>query len=795
MNRNKSTNALIGMRHFIMRLLQLVAIFVVIGIPLILVFARVHGLGNDVRKRVERALSGKFYNVKVHRLLFSISEGLIAENLRVEEKSTTHRLLVHASRVTILPKLSALSKGHLEIDSFQLKHATIDVPLEKAEEPRLRLDHVEATIVCPPGQLTLSNTSFDLCGINVHASGNFLNPKTFAPAPLPSDGPGKIAQTIELVQKELQLIQWEGVSPTLSIEVSGDLTKIESLRVDQIAFTSGPCSYRTWHLKGIFADLEYADFLLQLHRLTVKDSLGELYVSGKSEFRKKEASINFSGACNLSGALANFFPTSLLADCQWIDPPHIEGSASVNWANNPPSFQSEAHVDAGRFIYHGVMMKSLSGGCIFQGNRFLARDIILNGDPGSLTLDIMAAPSDYRMRVKAAIFPQFLVPAITGKLKEAIAAMNFQDPLLLSFEGRGSELDPLLMEGTGSLELGRSTMRGSTIDHLEATLNMKDAMINFQNILATIGQKKAQGECIYDIKNNEMKFPGITGNLDAVAVMMWIDPRIAETLKDYRFRENPDVKVTGTIGLKDPEKNNFYMDIQAPEGLEYTLLKRDLFFSNVIATAALKKQELFVDVANASLFQGNVSLNARVSVVPGSGHYGADVHLNGVDFQKLTKRYFDYDTSEGKLSGNYSFTTTVGDDYAMKGRGNLIVKDGNVLAMPIFGPLSILMNDIIPGLGYQAARHATADFTVQKGVINTKNLSIQSVAFSMIGSGDIYYLEDRMNMNMRLNVQGLPGVVLFPVSKLFEYVSDGSAKHPTWRAKYVPKILGSPSSF
>ncbi len=108
--------------------------------------------------------------------------------------------------------------------------------------------------------------------------------------------------------------------------------------------------------------------------------------------------------------------------------------------------------------------------------------------------------------------------------------------------------------------------------------------------------------------------------------------------------------------------------------------------------------------------------------------------------------------------------------------------------MPVFGPLSALMNDAIPGLGYQAARRATADFTVQKGIINTKNLNIESAEFTMIGSGDIYYLEDRMNMSVRLNVKGLPGLVLFPVSKLFEYISDGSAKHPIWRSKFIPGL-------
>jgi hypothetical protein len=115
-----------------------------------------------------------------------------------------------------------------------------------------------------------------------------------------------------------------------------------------------------------------------------------------------------------------------------------------------------------------------------------------------------------------------------------------------------------------------------------------------------------------------------------------------------------------------------------------------------------------------------------------------------------------------------------------------LIKNGNILAMPILGPLSLLLNEMIPGFGYQSARRATADFSVNQGVINTRNLLIEGSGFSMIGNGDIYYLEDRMNMNIRLNAQGLPGVVLFPVSKILEYESVGSAKHPKWRPKILP---------
>jgi len=236
-----------------------------------------HGLGDGIRQSVEKALSGKFYDVKVARLSFTLGSGLKATDLRILEKNETHRLLVHANRVTILPQLAALAHGKIEVESFQLHHANIDVPLGREQEPRLKLNHVEATIVSPPGQISVSDAQFHLCGIHVRARGNFLNPKTFAPNPIPSEGPGKIAQTIVMIQENLKRLHWEEAAPTLEIEVSGDLTHLESLRADRITFRGGACRYEGWSFNSIAADMEYGHQALKLQQLCLEDRLGELH--------------------------------------------------------------------------------------------------------------------------------------------------------------------------------------------------------------------------------------------------------------------------------------------------------------------------------------------------------------------------------------------------------------------------------------------------------------------------------------------------------------------------------------
>ena len=88
-----------------------------------------------------------------------------------------------------------------------------------------------------------------------------------------------------------------------------------------------------------------------------------------------------------------------------------------------------------------------------------------------------------------------------------------------------------------------------------------------------------------------------------------------------------------------------------------------------------------------------------------------------------------------------------------------------------------------------SARLATMDFTVANQSIETKNLEIQGAGFELFGDGGVGFPSGRLALTVRINAKGIPGLVLFPVSKLLEYVSNGTMSEPLWRPKIIPKEL------
>ena len=195
-----------------------------------------------------------------------------------------------------------------------------------------------------------------------------------------------------------------------------------------------------------------------------------------------------------------------------------------------------------------------------------------------------------------------------------------------------------------------------------------------------------------------------------------------------------------------------------------------------------------IDGLSAMLFGGRVRGDADISIRREKPGHSVRMTAENIDFASLTQLYFNYDDSQGRLHGRYDFTGRGPDARTMRGSGDLTVTDGNVFAIPFLGPFSGILNSIVPGMGYNAARKGSATFAVEAGVIETKDLVIEGKGFSMIGHGKLFFVDDKMDFDMRINAQGLPGVLLFPVSKLLEYTSDDKLSKPTWRAKVVPRL-------
>jgi hypothetical protein len=216
--------------------------------------------------------------------------------------------------------------------------------------------------------------------------------------------------------------------------------------------------------------------------------------------------------------------------------------------------------------------------------------------------------------------------------------------------------------------------------------------------------------------------------------------------------------------------------------MDYVFLGKTLPFDHISARLLFTRDRLQINDVRGALLAGTLRGNTDISLAPNDAHYRASISVSEINFPRLTDLYYNYKTAEGVLSATYDFTGVGSDSRAMHGRGRVEVSNGNVFAIPIFGPLSGILNHIVPGSGYSIAHKATANLNIENGIIHTDDFEAASALFSMLGHGDIHFLDDKLDFSLRLNMKG-PGVLLTPVYKLFEYAGEGSLKKPDWHPK------------
>ncbi|MEA3188114.1 MAG: hypothetical protein QOD99_1944, partial [Chthoniobacter sp.] len=289
----------------------------------------------------------------------------------------------------------------------------------------------------------------------------------------------------------------------------------------------------------------------------------------------------------------------------------------------------------------------------------------------------------------------------------------------------------------------------------------------------------------YDFGRHEAVLENVKTRLNTADAATWIGFGLPHDLAPYRFHAAPGVVLNGHIG-----HDNTHLDVlvDAPGGMDYFFLKKTLSFPRISGHLLFTEGLLRISDLAGTLYGGGLRGSAEISLKRNAPGYSAKIEAENVDFASLTKLYFNYDNSQGLLRGTFDFRGRNDDARTLQGTGRISVVNGDVFAIPVLGPFSGILNTIVPNMGYNIARDASCSFDVRDGVIATDDFAVKGTGFEMLGGGKLFFLDDKIDFTIRLNAQGVPGVLLFPVSKLFEYVSDGSLSKPAWRPKRLPSL-------
>ncbi len=742
------------------------------------------GFGKEWRDRVSEELHKRGVEASIQRLTLDPVRGLIAQNVRIYDFKNRENTLAVISEVALDINYAALLHHQPFLNALDVRGAELTIPNPTAAPgtPKTQLKELRAHVYFPPEQIYVSQAEGIFCGVRISATGQLIKRSDYKSSEEISDEEWR--QRLLLVHRiaeELRRFSFPGEAPALQVKFAGDLSQFESVHAE--ATLQGDRLRRgDYEMTNLSLAAEWANQTLHITQCGWSDNAGNF--SGRADWSRETGAAEFQGRSTLDAKRfleAVGFP-QLLADVTLNSPPLLELSGAANFAGEKPKISVIGRLAVERFSYQTVPLLKLTADFSWDGERGMIRELRLRHESGELRGDLLDAPNDFRLTVESAIDPIVFRGFTSPEMGRFLAEWSWTRPPSIRFALHGPGRNPETWTGDGSIATQRTRFRGASMNEASAALRLENGAFHLDNLRVVRDEGMGTGAIAYDFAHHEIRFKEVRTALRLTEAIVWVDPKYFKEVTDYKFHHPPNLLINGVFHFLGGINDHIEIKVDAPTGMDYVFLGKTLPFERVTGHLLFTDNRLQLIDLDGKLFNGDVRGAADISLARHDNHYTANLTLEGVDFPRLADLYFKYETKHGRLSGAYEWTGSGNDARLMEGTGTAKVTDGDVFAIPIFGPLSELISAIIPGAGYSLARQARSTFTIKNGIIHTDDFKVSGKLFGMLGHGDIRFLEDKLDFDIRLEAGGA-GIVLTPMYKLFEYKGEGSITKPNWHPK------------
>jgi AsmA-like C-terminal region len=752
------------------------------------------GFGREWRYRVVEELHKRGVEAHIGRLTLDPFRGLVAKHVRIFDYKNRENTVALISEISLDINYAALLHNQPFLNALDVRDAQITFPLKTAEgkASRPQLTNLRARVYFPPEQIYVSQAEGVFCGIRISAKGQLIKRESYQPSPalLPEEWQRRLS-IAQRVLNELQKFRFPGGPPSLRVKFSGDIAEIEKAHVEA-TLRGDRLEFANYEIRNLSAAGEWNNQRLDIAHCEWSDRTGTFAGRGDWSRESNTAKFQIRSSLDLKAFLGTFGLQEPLADTEFHSPPRLEIAGSLHFAGQELRPELIGHAAFDQFTYKNVRFSDLTADFSWDGQRTFIRELRVRHQTGQLRADLLEAPNDFRLNLESTISPDAIRPLVPAETSEFLQEWQWQRPPAIRMTIRGPDRNPTSWQGDGTVTLGRTRFRGTWMNGASARIRFADGAIACEDLRVTRDEGTGSGSFTYDFKKHEVQISNIRSSVYPAEAIFWIDPKTWKTVVPYKFRRPPNVIANGIYQFHGGKNTRLEVKVDGGNGMDYVFLGKTLPFDHISARLLFTSDRLQITDVRADLFAGTLRGNADISLARNDPEYRATLSMNNINFPRLTDLYFNYKTSQGMLRGTYEFAGLGSDWRTMRGSGKVEVSNGDVFAIPIFGPLSgilnkiWILNKIVPGSGYSIARNATADFKVENGIINTDDFEAAASLFSMLGHGDIHFLDDKLDFNLRLDMKG-PGILLTPMYKLFEYVGEGTLKKPDWH----PAVLSS----
>lgn len=780
-------------------------------------WAAVYAYDKGFTKKWRRLVNNEFqkYGIEasIGRLTLDPFQGLVARDVKFYQDESRKSLLAAVSQITLDIDLIRLLEKDVFLNTIDIRDANLSLPVDP-EDPRsdrLEIQNFNARILMPGNRIEISQAHGNLQGVDVDVQGSLIRPsdkKEFLDGENNDDAVDYKQKQLEIIKERRQVLDFiikemgklefsRKDRPRIDLELSGDLDNLENLR-GKIRVTAQNLKRGGYECSELKALLELAHSRVLLKELKLKDRAGELVAQAEHVIGSDRIHVAMQSSIDLHGLVSSVIQNPSLGEVVFYDAPRINLEGDILLDGEPITakrlpLECVGSVHCGRFTSRGgIIFDGLDAHFSVNRDQFYFRNIRIGHRSGALTANGIYNPDGLRydalIKLDPAVFVPFSKKERTRDFLSKVK-LNEDSTIYLKVHGTGPEFKMSTWHTYGELDVRNIHFNGEPLEHIQADLEIDRQQRHYRNVRLTRPEGSATASLVsYNTDTRIARVEKAAGSVYPAEIARYFSAKLAKNIEPYRFSAPPSLSVSGTIDGAGKEATDFHVVVVAQRPVEYDFLGKSLTFDKGTAALHFTGNDLSAAHIDAEIFNGRMTTDFSVNSLSGKKNYTARVEVNSLRFRDIAARYGYHENTEGELTGHFNFTGKSTDRYSITGKGVAIIVNGDVFAIPIFGPLSKLISDLVSrknSAGYSIAREASANFTMIDGVITTHDFEALTNSFRMRGSGTIDTRADAIDFNARLNARGAPGILLLPVSKLFEYTCRGSLENPVWG----PKIM------
>lgn len=294
---------------------------------------------------------------------------------------------------------------------------------------------------------------------------------------------------------------------------------------------------------------------------------------------------------------------------------------------------------------------------------------------------------------------------------------------------------------------------------------------------------------INDEKNSTLKIVALEGKAYPEPLMQMFAPEVGQALKAYRFYDPPMIRANGVVDVIDPTLKNTQLNISCSSGrIDYDFLGKTLNLFNPSGNLHIVRDKLYLNNFKGRIWDGSFEGRIGVKIVGKEGYDGSLKFIN-CNLKEVGATYggkFD----KAWTNANIDFSMDGSRTKDLKGGGKIELTEGDLLTIPFFGPLTTIFNTVfgfIPGFGDLTGsriNQASCDYFFSDGNLVTKNFVAKGGNIRIEGVASVNMDKLWLDMDIRVNLKSLIGLILKPVlipfGGLFDFHGQGPLEKPEW---------------